>query len=258
MSRSGRLGAVVAVAALLASGLACNYSGPVSINAWGWRFVRGSGVVAEEIRNVSDFDCVVLSGTANLFVEQGDEHTLRIEAEDNLLRYIETHVEGSTLDISTNHRESPRIRLRPTEPIRVFLQVRDLKEVRISGVGTVEAGDLVSDRFTVGISGGGDVAISGLTADALDVVVSGVGNLDIGGGSVAAQRIRISGGANYDARRLKSDRASVSVSGLGAVTLWASDRLDVGISGGGTVTYDGSPQVYQKVSGLGRVDALRG
>ncbi len=47
--------------------------------------INGSGKVVEEERQASHFTGVALGGTGDLTIEVGEEESLRIEAEDNLL-----------------------------------------------------------------------------------------------------------------------------------------------------------------------------
>ena len=61
--------------------------------------VRGSGNVISETRSVANFENVSLSGIGTLYIIEGDEESLEIEAEDNLLEHIETEVRGRTLEI---------------------------------------------------------------------------------------------------------------------------------------------------------------
>ena len=65
----------------------------------GIRTVSGSGKVTEEEREVSGFTGVELATIGNLTIELGERESLHIEAEDNLMRYLETEVRGETLII---------------------------------------------------------------------------------------------------------------------------------------------------------------
>jgi len=210
---------------------------------------RGNGRVVEEDREVRDFDAVALGGIGDLHIEVGDREELRIVAEENLLRYIETHVRGGTLHIETR----AGINLRPTESIDYYLTVTDLQGIDVSGLGHVDAPALEARSFRVEISGAGNIEMDELNADRLDVAVSGLGSLDIDGGYVERQDIDISGSGSYSAKRLESRDATVEISGLGSATVWATDRLDAEISGSGSVHYVGSPNINQSVSGLGSV-----
>jgi hypothetical protein len=237
---------IIAIAALtLVSTLACNFS----INV---RSVSGSGQLERETREVGDFNAISLSGIGTLVIEQGEETELQIEAEDNLLRYLESEVRNDTLYLGV----AEGTNIVPTRGIRYEVTVATLEEVALSGLGNVEVEDLETDRFKLDVSGGGDVELDALIADALEVRISGVGSVDVEDGEVATQQITISGGGGYSARGLASEEAEIDISGLGRATVRVSEMLDVSISGGGSVNYIGDPDVNRQISGVGSVEKI--
>jgi hypothetical protein len=211
--------------------------------------VRGSGDVVSETREIGDVTEVDLQSFGSVHIELGEQVSLRIEAEDNLLRYIETDTSGGRLEIK--HRRGTR--LMNTMPIDYYLTVRDLDGITVSGAGNVDAPDLRTERLAIRLSGAGNVQIESLQADALDATISGAGGLSIGGGAVDGQEVVITGAGDYRARELESREATVRLSGLGSATVYARERLDVTISGAGSVQYRGDPEVEQQVSGVGGV-----
>ena len=68
---------------LIAASLACAVPFDAST-------VKGSGNVVTKERDVSGFDKVVVSGLGRVIVTQGDEESLTVETDDNLMQYIET------------------------------------------------------------------------------------------------------------------------------------------------------------------------
>ena len=230
---------------LAASSLACSFIA-------GWPGVRGSGKVVEEERSVSGFTGVALSGIGNLYIEVGDEEALRIEAEDNLLPYLETEVRGTTLEITTRE----NVNLLPLRPINFYLTVKALDTITVSGSGHAEAPGLQAEQFFATVSGSGSVKMAGLEAEALTATVSGSGGLDIAGGEVEMQDITLSGSGKYEAKGLESAEADVRLSGSGSATVRVRDRLDVTISGSGSVRYVGDPTVRETVSGSGVVSQI--
>lgn len=238
---------LLALAAILAfSALACGTTG-ITI-----RRIGGSGEVVEEERAVEGFSSVNLAGIGHLYVELGEREALTIEAEDNLIGYIETEVKGQQLVISIRD----GVNIQPEEPIRYYLTVVNLDEVIVSGLGDVNLPELEADRFKVLVSGGGNIDLDGLTAGSFEVDITGLGDLNVDGGEVDRQEIRISGGGSYNASRMESAAAEVTISGLGSATLRVSDTLDVVISGGGDVDYYGSPAVSSSISGLGKLNQI--
>ncbi len=242
------------VAALVMSTLACQiaYNGDSSPITIGGRTVRGSGTLVTEERSVGSFNSLELSSIGKLVIELGDQEALRVEAEENLLEYIETDVRGRTLEIGSRRGVS----LNPTKSINFYLTVVSLDSISISGLGDVVAPDLEADTFSIEISGGGNLNIDSLEARRLRVSISGLGSLDIDAGQVVDQDIEISGAGDYNAGAMESRGAEVNISGLGSTTLRVSDHLDANISGSGSVRYYGDPDVEKNVSGLGRVERI--
>ena len=240
---------LITILALAASTMACGVS---TFTSSSLRTIDGNGVVVEESREVGSFNEVQLSGIGTIYVEYGNETSLVIEAEENLIEYIETDTFGKKLVIGTENGRS----LDPTEQINFYLTVVELEGVQISGLGSIYLPEVNADRFEIKISGAGDVNIEALYADKLDASLSGLGDVDIEGGEVFSQDVSISGSGTYSAHHLKSSEADVSVSGLGSATVFAEDYLVAGISGAGDINYYGSPEVDMNITGLGSLESL--
>jgi hypothetical protein len=224
--------------------------GLVLLSACGLRAIRGSGDIVREDRDVSGFDSLEFAGFGRLIVTQGNEESLSIEVDDNLQRYIDTDVVGDTLKIKFDD----NIILRPTDTSIIFrLSVIELVSIDISGAGTFEIDELVTDELEVTMSGAGKIDIDSIEATELRVVVNGVGNIDISG-TVESQEIEVSGLGDFNAWDLESQEATVNISGVGDADIWVHEELDITISGAGSVSYYGDPDVSQSVSGLGSVN----
>jgi hypothetical protein len=184
--------------------------------------------VRSEPRDVSGFDEVELRGVGNLSIEQADNESLSVEAEEDVLPKIRTEVENRRLRIGPE----PNTTINTTKPINYRLTVKDLNALEVSGSGDVEAEGIDTDELAVHISGAGDVEISG-SADSQDVDLSGSGE--------------------YKAEELESKEAKIDVRGSGSATVNVSDELDAEVSGSGSVEYVGDPTINQDVSGSGDV-----
>jgi Putative auto-transporter adhesin, head GIN domain len=57
--------------------------------------ISGSGRVMSETRDVSGFSNVSFEGSGRLVIEEGGAESLTVTGDDNLLKYIETEVEGA-------------------------------------------------------------------------------------------------------------------------------------------------------------------
>ncbi len=210
--------------------------------------VRGSGNVISEDRPVSGITGVALTTVGELTIEMGDQESLRIEAEDNLLQYFQTTVSGGVLTIETE----PGVNLRPKEAIHYYLTVETLESIRTSSSGNVSAPTLDTGQLTIEIASSGERRIGvALEADSLEVRLSSSGRLGIGGGQVAAQDVKLSSSGDYEAGDLRSASATVDLSSSGRATIWVTDRLDANLSSSGNLKYYGSPSVDVNAVQLG-------
>lgn len=210
--------------------------------------VRGSGSVVEEGREVAQFDRIALDGMGEIILTQGDDTSLVIEAEDNLMEYIKTTVRGDELTISLQSRR-PII---PTEPIKFYVTSPSIEGVSIDGLGTIHADTIESDSIEFSMNGSGAVKIDELNADNLTVDIDGLGTIELAG-VVDHQEIDIDGSGSYDGKDIESKTASIDIDGLGSATITVHDELDVDIDGRGQVSYYGNPDVDKSTNGLGRV-----
>jgi hypothetical protein len=219
---------------------------------WMWGSERGSGNVVEETRPVSGVSGVALTFFGDLSVQQGSEESLRIEAEDNVLARLRTEVQGGTLTIGQDTRQTA---VRPTRPVRIFLTVRDLSSLSLSGAGQVTVHGLQTDALQVALSGAGSLSLEDLHASELGLALSGAGSLTAAG---TAERLRanMSGVGGLNAADLRAEAVEAHISGTGSATVWAVQSLEANVSGVGSVRYWGQPQVVEHVTGLGRVQHL--
>lgn len=233
--------------------------------------VTGSGHTATDNRTVSGFDRVELAITGDLIITQGDQESLEIEAEENLLSYIDTTVYGDTLVIG--RKEDALFQLfQPTRPIRYYLSMKDIHGVTVSGSGDAKAEHIETDDLGIDISGSGDIIIEALNAGALTVNISGSGNATMNdvtadkidatvsgagscqlSGKATDQKAVITGTGDYDAADMESHTADIRVSGSGTGHVWVMESLTVNISGSGDMIYAGDAQISMKVTGSGEV-----
>lgn len=214
----------LAVASLVLAS-ACTTATPAARTVGG---VVGSGTSSTEVRAVSGFSEVFVSGPADLVIHQDDTESLSVEAEDNLLPLLQSSVRGRQLALGP----AQGVVLHPTRAIRYTLTTRQLSGLRMNGAGSIRADGVRAELLQVTLNGGARAQLEG---------------------TASRQDLMIAGAADYRADRLVSREADVEINGAGTVVLSVSDRLDATINGAGTVEYVGSPRVSQSINGLGTV-----
>jgi hypothetical protein len=215
--------------------------------------IRGSGNISEETYAFTGVTGVQLSTLGELDIHLGDKEELRIEADDNLLQYFETGKDGDVLRIGTRS----GVNLRPSEPVRYTLTVREIEFIGLSSTGNAHAPTLAADRFEIRVSSTGDLSVDGIEANALDVRISSTGDVRIGEGVVDSQNLRISSTGDYDGESVRSAQATVRLSSTGSARLWAEESLDATLTSTGSVFYKGDPEVSESHSSTGQVRRIR-
>jgi hypothetical protein len=213
--------------------------------------LQGSGKVTTQDFQVSDFDRLSFSGIGNIIITQGDTESLKVEAESNVIERLEISSGGKKLKIGFKNNFFNII---PTKPVNFYLSVKDLREISMSGVGSIKCDNLATDDLSIDSSGAGSVDMN-LTTTVLEVALSGAGKVNLAG-QTQSQSIDISGAGSYSAKEFTSKDCEVSISGLGRAIVNATDTLDVNMSGLGTVEYVGKPAVSQDISGGGSVKSI--
>jgi len=261
------------------------------VSGCGFQMVNGSGRIATETRNLSGFTIVSLAGIGNMYLTQGVTESVRIEAEDNLIPYFDTSVQGSTLKIGIKD-QSMGVSLQPTKPVNFYVTLPRVEAVTLAGSGNVFAGQIQAGAIRNSLLGSGNISTDTLTATNLDILLSGSGNISLGtvsasqvnaniagsgdiqvdtltadkvcsktagsgnitlGGTVTQQSAEILGSGDTLATGLKSATATVRVTGSGDSQVSTSGTLNVTILGSGDVAYSGHPTVNASIAGSGKV-----
>lgn len=208
--------------------------------------VKGSGEFIKEERDVSYFNGIELQSVGDIYIKQGNENALRIEADDNLMEFIKTEIKDDKLFISSEKNICP-------EKLRFDLIVKDLNSITVSGSGNVKTiNDINTQEFEIFILGSGDVRIPMITAKNIDMEVSGSGDIMMKG---HADRLitEINGSGNINCYDLEVQDAMVEINGSGDFSIHATNRLDIEINGSGDIVYQGDAKVKQDILGSGDI-----
>ena len=208
-----------------------------------------------ESREVCEFDRVIMyvNGIMNeVQITQGEQESLNLQGRPDTLSKITTVVRGRALIIRSGGSWVDKLGFalstsltRPT--IRYTITVRNLASLELLGFVHANAAELRAKNLSLKLGGAGELAIGGLTAQSLDVDLRGVGRIELDG-RVEDQCVSINGPGHYKAHNLKSQRARVSLKGLGRADIWAVDRLDVKVRGLGHVGVRGMPKIRKDIA----------
>jgi hypothetical protein len=214
--------------------------------------VSGDGNITTENRQVGNFNSVELSGSLNVHLKQEPTNAVRVEADANLMPYIEVYTDGNTLVI----REKRGYNLNPTKEIIVYATAPVYRHISISGSGSIFTDNELSSNelLDLSVSGSGG-AMAQLNTAKLNIKVSGSGSVTVKG-QASEMALSISGSGSVNAFDLNSENVTVGVSGSGDAQVNANTKLDVRASGSGSVSYKGNATVNKSTSGSGDVNKV--
>lgn len=225
----------------------------ISINCFGsWETIKGNGVFKKETRSVTGYNGIQSQGALNVIISYGTSDNITVEADENLLPYIETVVENEKLIIRTKK----RVNLKSNERLTVHASLTRLTSLVLSGSGNISGDGAFSNRgrTEVRLSGSGNIKLGVDTFDELDVAISGSGNVVIKGNNSNNITAAISGSGNIDCSNFSTNDVFAKVSGSGDIRVHSKKSIDAKVSGSGNIYYKGSASnLNSKSSGSGKI-----
>jgi Putative auto-transporter adhesin, head GIN domain len=220
--------------------------------AWGRSATVGSGNVVSQMRQVSDFQALKVSGSVDVRVRQTGREAVEVKVDDNVQPLVETvvEVEGGIRTLHVRWKRDANLRIKNNALVTV--EVARLSALAILGSGDVTVDTLKTPTLAVSLSGSGDARLTGLDADMAEVSISGSGDVRAAGRATRL-KIGVAGSGDVQMLDLKADEVSVSIAGSGDVAVHADKTLDVSIAGSGDVVYAGAAAVRSSVAGSGSI-----
>lgn len=206
----------------------------------------GTGMVKEEIYELTHFSGVSLAGSHLLIIKPGRKAQLSIKTDENLLEHLIPQYEGNILKLKSTEK------VKPTHGIIYTLTTPNIQSIAVSGSGTVETDGFNTQNLTISINGSGVVKLSELQVDNLSTYINGSGDCYLGGTAVN-QSVTIRGSGDLDATKLSTNQSSVTIYGSGDVKVNVDKALDVKIYGSGEVNYSGDAKLSQSIIGSGTI-----
>jgi hypothetical protein len=216
----------------------------------GGKRTRGNGNIVTEERSVGNFDKVEVRGAIDVYVSQGSAGPVKIEADENLQKYILVEESGGRLVVKTKNGYN----LRPSKKMKVYVSAPHYTELKVSGSCNIIGENKITspDRLSLGVSGAGDIKMEA-DAPQVEARISGSGNVDLKGNTRDFD-LQLSGAGKARCYELLSENTEVDISGAGSAEVYASVRLDAKVSGAGNVRYKGDGSIGEnRVSGAGSI-----
>lgn len=210
--------------------------------------IVGHGDVVQANLYLDDFDGFVSTIAADIYLRQGEEMEVVMEAQRNIIDNLDLdRVKNGIWEIKYDHS------VRQAKPVKIFITMPYLTKAGLSGSGEIigESPFTGCDELELVISGSGKMNVEAECKN-IFVNISGSGDMYLTG-STNNLDCAITGSGGIHAYEMVSQSAEVRVSGSGNGMLRVDDELIVSISGSGSVYYKGYPTIDAHISGSGKV-----
>src|SRR5215212_5144174 len=122
-----------------------------------WQTIKGNGQVKKESRTVSDFTSLASHGSMDVQIAYGNSNNIEVEADENLLPYIETTVESGVLSIKSKK----NVNLKSKSRMVVYVTMNKMNSLQLSGSGNINGQGAFSNtgKTKIGVSGSGNIKL---------------------------------------------------------------------------------------------------
>jgi hypothetical protein len=204
-------------------------------NAQSWKTVYGNNKVVAKERKTDSFTGIKVSSGIDVYLKQGNNEAVSVEADENLHEYIITEVRGDILNIYSEYN------IRDAERKRVYVTIKEVNSVRTTSAGDVFGETPVkSDRLQLSASSAGEIKLE-VNAKDIDIDISSSGDITVSG-ETDMLKADLSSAGDLNAYDLKAREAEVSVSSAGDADVYVTERITARASSAGDINYKGDPK----------------
>jgi len=208
--------------------------------------IEGNRNVITTTREIPDFDEVVSAGNYDVYITIADSTSLRIEAEENLIRFIETYVSGRNLYIE----EKDDYWLDNNKPMKLFLTTPSLDEILLTGSGKIVCDTISSEYLILKITGSGKIEFNKTYVDNMKAVLTGSGDIILSGKGLESE-YNVTGSGSIRAIDFIHNDSESTITGSGNIYVYAIEYLKAVITGSGDIYYEGNPDITERITGTG-------
>jgi hypothetical protein len=199
--------------------------------------LNGNGQMGKTELQTESFDRIRVKGTFCVALVPGNEKTITLEGDENIIKAITAEVENGRLTIATKD-DQPIKPSKGTE-IKIRVPFGKLTEVTLVGSGCITSKKTITNNIKATVEGCGSITLTSNCISA-EANVLGPGCITIKGQTVDFN-CRVIGSGNIKAETLNADIVKATVSGTGNIDVKSNKAITGRISGAGKIAYTGEP-----------------
>ena len=200
-----------------------------------WKTVYGNNKVVTKERNTEHFTGIQVSSGIDVYLKQGDNEAISVEADENLHEYILTEVRNGVLHVYTE------ANIRKAERKRVHVTIKEVTSISTSSAGDVIGETPVKcDRLEVSASSAGDIKLE-VYAKEIKASLNSAGDITLTGETDLLEA-HLSSAGDLNAYELKAREADISTSSAGDADINVSEKITARASSAGDINFKGNPK----------------
>lgn len=193
-----------------------------------------------QLRNVSSFSAIKVSGGIDIYLSQGNEDAVAVSASDESYRdNIKTEVENGVLNI---YYDNNSFRFNSNKKLRAYISFKTLESIEASGAcDFIINGVLKGNNLRVRLSGACDMkGIVNITNVQFDL--NGASTVKISG-EINNLKLEASGASDLKNYDLVVDNFIAQLSGASDAKLTVNKSISAKASGASSLDYKGNPEI---------------
>lgn len=220
-----------------------------SAQNWDIEKVKENGVQTTITRTTESYDKISTGGSFNVELVSGNEGTITIKGDENIISHIVTEVIGSELKVYFEKNRSYNYK----QDITITIPFEDISEISFAGSGNMITKNAINATdFEAKIAGSGDCALE-INAKNIVAKITGSGNLKLSGTAENVEA-KTAGSGDLNCTKLVSQNADVAVAGSGSLEVNCTNNLIAKVAGSGNIQYKGNPKIIDSnVAGSGDI-----
>lgn len=214
-----------------------------------------------ETRQLKGFERIRLLGSPNIKYTQGKTWSVRVEAPQNVIKYVDTHVDKDCLVVNMKYNKNItnffNFRGLGNNQVVVYVTSPDLIGVEVQGSGDFECRSKVdTDNLNLSLRGSGDIKFSDIICDCIRTSVIGSGDMDIKYVEARNSEVELVGSGDVSIKQSKVGYTQIELKGSGDIKVNCDQCQVVNcqLVGSGDITLTGVvTQLNQTTRGSGDI-----
>jgi len=204
---------------------------------------NGNGNLKTEERYVNqNFDKIIGSGGLEIYLTEGSENKIIVEADENLLEIIETTISDGILTIQTKKN------IISSEAKRVLITFKNLSVVKANSGATIIGKSIIRNKIlTLESSSGANIDMEVFAKELFTETSSGA-NININGKATMLYA-KTSSGSELNAKNLNTINSNIKAHSGSKIMVTTQNKLEATASSGGNIQYYGNPNSVIKDDG---------